>query len=252
MSGRFAGRVAVVTGGGGGIGTAICRRLAREGATVIVADAAEAAAIAVADELATAGFQAETCVLDITSPPAIAQAVASVIERHRRIDVLVNNAGINRRGALLDLTVDDWEATFAVNLDAVFHLTRAVLPHMIDRGGGAVVNTASQWGISAAPGHIAYNVSKAAVVSFTKSLAVDYAQYGVRVNAVAPGEIHTPMLEAGVAASGRTMADLDAKVPFGRVGTPDEVAALVAFLASDEAPFLCGSVVEITGAQAVA
>jgi 2-hydroxycyclohexanecarboxyl-CoA dehydrogenase len=251
-SDRFDGRVAVVTGGGGGIGTAISQRLARERAIVVVVDVVSEAAKRVAASLRAEGLQAEALALDITSPEAVNRAVADLIARHARIDVLVNNAGINRRGALLDVSEDDWNATFAVNLDAIFHLTRAVLPHMIAQGGGAIVNTASQWGLSPAPGHIAYNVSKAAVVSFTKSLAVDYAPHNVRVNAVAPGEVRTPMLEAGLAAKGRTVAELDAKVPFGRIGTPEEVAALVAFLASDEAPFICGSVVEITGAQAVA
>ena len=137
-------------------------------------------------------------------------------------------------------------------MDSLFHLCRAVLPHMIGAGGGAIVNTASQWGLYPAPGHLAYNVSKAAVVAFTKNLARDYAPDNIRVNAVAPGEIQTPMLESGLARSGRTVADLDALVPLGRIGKPEEVAALVAFLASDEAPYICGSVVEITGAQAVA
>ena len=135
-------------------------------------------------------------------------------------------------------------------MNAVFHLCRAVLPHMIAAGGGAIVNTASQWGLNPVPGHIAYNVSKAAVASFTQNLARDSAPHGVRVNAVAPGEVFTPMVAAHLERTGRTRADLDALVPFGRVGEPAEIAALVAFLASDEAPYLCGSVVEITGAQA--
>ena len=150
------------------------------------------------------------------------------------------------------ISEDDWDATFAVNIDAMFHLCRAVIPQMMELGGGAIVNTASQWGLYPAPNHIAYNVSKAAVASFTQNLARDYAPHKIRVNAVCPGEIHTPMLEAGVKRSGRTIADLDKMVPYGRIGKPEEVAALVAFLASEEAPFMCGSLVEITGAQAVA
>jgi 2-hydroxycyclohexanecarboxyl-CoA dehydrogenase len=252
MTARFADRVAFVTGGGGGIGAAICRRLADEGALVLVVDVAQPAAEGVAAEIRRTGARAEAVPLDITSRSAIVTAVADILDRHGRIDVLVNNAGINRRGALLDLEDADWDATLAVNLTAVFDVTRAVLPHMIAVGGGAIVNTASQWGMSPAPGHIAYNASKAAVVSFTKSLAVDYAPRNVRVNAVAPGEVRTPMVEANLARQGRSVAELDAKVPFGRIGTPEEVAALVAFLASDEAPYLCGSVVEITGAQEVA
>jgi 2-hydroxycyclohexanecarboxyl-CoA dehydrogenase len=166
--------------------------------------------------------------------------------------VLCNNAGINRRGALLSLTPEDWSLSFAVNLDAMFHLCQAALPHMIAAGGGAIVNTASQWGLHPAPNHIAYNVTKAAVCSFTQNLARDYAPQKIRVNAVCPGEVHTPMLEAGVKRSGRSIADLDKLVPYGRIGQPAEVAALVAFLASDEAAYMCGSLVEITGAQAVA
>ena len=207
---------------------------------------------AVATGLRERGLRAETRAVDITSREACAQLVDDVATAHGRIDVLVNNAGINRRGPLLDLTEDDWNATFAINLDAIFHLCRAVLPQMIAAGKGAIVNTASQWGLHPAPGHIAYNVSKAAVVAFTQNLARDYAPRNIRVNAVCPGEIHTPMVEAVLAKRGMTVADLDSKVPFGRIGRPDEVAAPVAFLASEEAPFVCGAVVEITGAQAVA
>jgi len=248
---RFEDAVAIVTGGGGGIGAAISERLASEGARVVVCDVNTALAESVASGLRERGYAAGSRGVDITSREACAQLVDDVVARHGRIDILVNNAGINRRGRLLDLTEDDWTATFAVNLDALFHLCRAVLPHMIAAGKGAIVNTASQWGLHPAPGHIAYNVSKAAVVAFTQNLARDYAPHNIRVNAVCPGEIHTPMLESGLAATGLTVKDLDEKVPFGRIGRPQEVAALVAFLASDEAAFICGSAVEITGAQAV-
>ncbi|WP_258804263.1 SDR family NAD(P)-dependent oxidoreductase [Pseudarthrobacter sp. NS4] len=252
LTSRFHGKTALVTGAGGGIGSAISRRLAAEGAHVVVADANAVAAKEVAEALAGEGLSADPLVFDLLDPEAAAAAVQEVITAHGQLDVLVNNAGINRRGDLLSLTENDWKLSFAVNVDALFHLCRAVLPHMIESGGGSIVNTASQWGLYPAPGHIAYNVSKAAVIAFTKNLARDYAPYNIRVNAVAPGEVRTPMLEAGLACSGRTVADLDALVPFGRIGKPEEVAALVAFLASDEAPYICGSVVEITGAQAVA
>lgn len=249
---RFWGKVAMVTGGGGGIGSAISERLASEGAHVVVTDVNAAASASVAARLGERGWTAKAIPADISDARVCADLVGRVIAEHGRIDVLINNAGVNRRGEVLSLTDEDWQLSFAVNVDALFHLSRAVLPHMIEAGGGAIVNTASQWALHPAPGHIAYNVTKAAVASFTQSLARDYAPYRIRVNAVCPGEIQTPMMEAGVARSGRTIADLDALVPYGRVGQPEEVAALVAFLASDEAPFMCGSLVEITGAQAVA
>lgn len=250
--GRFDGRIALVTGGGGGIGSAIARRLASEGAHAVVTDIDAEAAGAVAAEIVAAGHKALAIAANIAKGADCHALVSQVLAAQGAIDILVNNAGINRRGNIMAITEDDWEETFAVNIDAMFHLCRAVIPQMIARGGGAIVNTASQWGLHPAPNHIAYNVSKAAVASFTQNLARDYAPHKIRVNAVCPGEIHTPMLEAGVKRSGRTIADLDRMVPFGRIGKPEEVAALVAFLASEEAPFMCGSLVEITGAQAVA
>jgi 2-hydroxycyclohexanecarboxyl-CoA dehydrogenase len=134
----------------------------------------------------------------------------------------------------------------------LFHMCQAVIPVMQKQGGAAIVNTASQWALHPAPGHIAYNTSKAAVVAFTESLARDYSQDKIWVNGIAPGEVRTPMLESNLARTGRIIEDLKALVPYGRIGEPEEIAALIAFLTSDEAGYLCGSVVEITGAQAVA
>ena len=178
---------------------------------------------------------------DLGDPAACTAAITSIAEQTGRIDVLINNAGINRRGPLLELDPTDWSLSYAVNVDALFHLCRAALPIMIAAGGGSIINTASQWGLHPAPGHIAYNTSKAAVVAFTQSLARDYGPHGVRVNAVCPGEVRTPMLESNLARSGRTLDDLNRLVPYGRIGEPEEIAALVAFLASDEAPYLAGS-----------
>ncbi|SFX37508.1 NAD(P)-dependent dehydrogenase, short-chain alcohol dehydrogenase family [Paracoccus pantotrophus] len=245
---RFKDKTVIVTGAAGGIGSAIARRFAAEGARVVITDVnaegAEATAAAIPGSRALAS--------DISQPEGCRAIIENVIATEGAIDVLCNNAGINRRGNLLALTPEDWRLSFAINVDPMFHLCQAALPHMIAAGGGAIVNTASQWGLHPAPNHIAYNVTKAAVASFTQNLARDYAPQKIRVNAVCPGEIHTPMLEAGVRRAGRTIADLDRLVPFGRIGKPEEVAALVAFLASDEAAFMCGSLVEITGAQAVA
>ncbi len=244
---RFEGKVVVVTGGAGGIGSAIARRFASEGAKVVVTDVNADAAREIAAELK----EAIAIGADIGTKAGCLGLIEETLSQLGRIDVLCNNAGINRRGPLLALTDEDWDLSFAVNLDAMFHLCRAALPSMIAQGGAAIVNTASQWGLYPAPGHIAYNVTKAAVASFTQNLARDYAPQKIRVNAVCPGEVYTPMLAAGLARSGRTKADLDKLVPYGRVGQPEEIAALVAFLASDEAAYMCGSLVEITGAQAV-
>lgn len=249
---RFQDKIVIVTGAAGGIGTAICTRFGAEGAQVVVTDVNAEGAQATVAALLAQGIRARACASDISARAGCVALVENVLATEGRIDVLCNNAGINRRGPLLSLTPEDWELSFAVNLDAMFHLCQAALPAMIAQGGAAIVNTASQWGLYPAPNHIAYNVTKAAVASFTQNLARDYAPQKIRVNAVCPGEIHTPMLEAGVTRSGRTIADLDKLVPFGRIGKPEEVAALVAFLASDEAAFMCGSLVEITGAQAVA
>ena len=194
---RFSGRVAVVTGGGGGIGSAICQRLAEEGADVVVTDMNAEAAQDIANKIVTSGGAAYAIEADISDSRSCADLISKVMNRQGRIDILANNAGINRRGNLLALTEDDWHASFAVNLNSMFYLCRAVIPHMIEAGGGAIVNTASQWGLYPAPNHIAYNVTKAAVASFTQNLARDYAPHKIRVNAVCPGEIHTPMLEAG-------------------------------------------------------
>jgi 2-hydroxycyclohexanecarboxyl-CoA dehydrogenase len=225
---------------------------AEEGAEVWIVDANRELAEVLAGSIVESGGKAQWRSVNLASSSEIKSFVQELKETRGKIDVLINNAGINRRGALLELSEEDWMTTFNVNLNALFHMCQAVLPVMIEQGGGAIVNTASQWGLHPAPGHIAYNTSKAAVAAFTQNLARDYAPDKVRVNAVCPGEVRTPMLESNLARTGRSIDDLNALVPFGRIGEPSEIAALIAFLASDEALYLCGSLVEITGAQAVA
>ena len=249
---RYEGKVIVVTGAGGGIGTAIAQRFARESGQVVVTDTNESGANETTKSILDEGLKAITIVADISNKSACYQLIDDTVSKFGKIDVLINNAGINRRGPLMELTDEDWDLTMQVNVTSMFHLCRAAIPHMIKAGGGAIVNTASQWGLYPAPGHIAYNVSKAAVASFTQNLARDYAPQKIRVNGVCPGEIGTPMLQKAAERKGLTFADFDKMVPFGRIGRPDEVAALMAFLASEEAEFMCGSLVEITGAQPVA
>ncbi|MEY4493791.1 MAG: hypothetical protein RL355_1140 [Actinomycetota bacterium] len=249
---RFEGKVIVVTGSGGGIGTAIAQRFARESGQVVVTDTNIEGAEATTKSIVDEGLKAVTIIADISNRDACYKLIEDTVAKFGKIDVLINNAGINRRGPLMDLTDEDWDLTLQVNVTSMFHLCRAAIPHMIKAGGGAIVNTASQWGLHPAPGHIAYNVSKSAVASFTQNLARDYAPQKIRVNAVCPGEIGTPMLQKAAERKGLTFADFDKMVPFGRIGRPDEVAALMAFLASEEAEFMCGSLVEITGAQPVA
>ena len=251
MHKRFENKTIIITGGAGGIGDAICRRFAAEGGFVWVFDSNAAGAESLVQSIRDDGGKADIRVLDLTDGAAIHKCIGEIILAGYSIDVVCNNAGINRRGALMELTEQDWSLSFKINLDAIFHMCQAVIPQMKRQGGGAIVNTASQWGLHPAPGHIAYNTTKAAVAAFSQNLARDYAPDKIRVNAVCPGEVRTPMLEENLAKTGRTMDDLNALVPYGRIGEPREVAALIAFLASDEASYLCGSLVEITGAQAV-
>ena len=249
---RYENKVIIVTGAGGGIGTAIAQRFAREGGQVVVTDSNAELANETTASIVAEGLKAVTMVADISSRDECYKLIADVEAQFGKIDVLINNAGINRRGPLMELSDEDWDLTMQVNVTSMFHLCRAAIPNMIKNGGAAIVNTASQWGLYPAPGHIAYNVSKAAVASFTQNLARDYAPHKIRVNGVCPGEIGTPMLQKAAERKGLTFADFDKMVPFGRIGRPEEVAALMAFLASEEAEFMCGSLVEITGAQPVA
>lgn len=165
------------------------------------------------------------------------------------LDGLVNCAGIMRRGSLAEISPEDWDAIFTVNVHALYHLTRAALPALEASGHGSVVNISSQWGLVPAAGHIAYNTTKAAVASFSKSLARDHGHRGIRSNAVCPGEILTPMVEQKLRDGGISESDLAADIPVGRLGRPRDVADLVAFLLSDRASFISGATIEISGGQ---
>jgi NAD(P)-dependent dehydrogenase (short-subunit alcohol dehydrogenase family) len=171
------------------------------------------------------------------------------------IDILVNNAGIIPRGTILETTDDMWFSALDVNLTAVFFLCRAAIPQMQRAGGGAIVNTSSTWGLYPGPGHVAYCTSKAAVAALTKNLARDHAADGIRINAVCPNEVNTPMLRSGFLRRGidpdNAVAELGKTVPLGHIAEPAEIADVIAFLASQDARYVCGATVEVTGAKAV-
>ena len=239
---RFEGRVALVTGAGHGIGRATALRLGHEGARVAVADVRAAAAEETAALLAAEGIDAEAFTCDVSAEEQVAETVERVLQRLGRIDVLHSNAGVLAAGTALETSLEDWERTFAVNVRGMFLAARAVLPAMLEQGKGAIVNTASTSGIAAEPAVAAYCASKAAVIQLTKQLAVDYSRRGIRVNCVCPGWIDTGFNDPVLVGVGpEELAELlDRMVPLGRQGAPDEIAAVVAFLASDDASLVTG------------
>ena len=171
------------------------------------------------------------------------------------LDILVNNAGIITRGAITEATDADFARTMAVNVEAPFRLCRAAIPIMAERGGGAIVNTSSCWGVHPGPNHPVYVMSKAAVASLTQCLGMDHAHQGIRVNAVCPNEVNTPMIRSGFAIRGldpdKAVAELNASVPLGRIAEPEDIADVVAFLASDDARYMCGALLEVNGGKPV-
>jgi 3-oxoacyl-[acyl-carrier protein] reductase len=236
-------RVALVTGASRGIGRAIALGLARRGATVVVAARGDNAR-PVADEIAALGSTAEAVSLDVTDAAAVEAAVAGVLERHGRIDILVSNAGITRDQLLLRMKRDDWDAVLATNLTASFTICQAVLRPMLKQRGGRIVAISSVVGQMGNAGQANYAASKAGLIGFCKSMAREVASRGITVNVVAPGLIETDMTRALTGASREDWAE---RIPLGRLGTPDDVAHAVCFLASDEASYITGHVLAVNG-----
>ncbi|HVW04711.1 MAG TPA: 3-oxoacyl-[acyl-carrier-protein] reductase [Vicinamibacterales bacterium] len=237
------GRVALVTGASRGIGRAIAVKLAGAGATVVAAARGTNAAGTVG-EIASHGGRAEAIALDVTDDAAVAAAIAGILERHGKIDILVNNAGITRDQLVLRMKRDDWDAVLATNLTAAYTCAQAVLKPMVKQRYGRIVNVTSVVGQSGNAGQANYAASKAGLIGLTKSLALEVASRNITVNAVAPGLIDTDMTRA---ISGGAHDDWAARIPLKRIGSSDDVAAAVAFLASDAASYITGQVLAVNG-----
>ena len=240
---ELAGRIALVTGASRGIGRAIATMLARQGATVVAAARGDNAAATV-DAITSAGGRAETASADVADAAAIDTLVSGTLARHGRIDILVNNAGIARDQLLLRMKREDWDAVIATNLTAAFSLTQAVLKPMIRQKGGRIICISSVVGQSGNAGQANYAASKAGLIGFVKAVAQEVASRNITANVVAPGLIETDMTRA-ITDSAR--ADWASKIPLKRLGTPDDVAAAVCFLASDEASYITGQVLAVNG-----
>ncbi len=234
---RFTGKRALVTGAASGIGEATARRLHAEGARVVLADIAREPLDALVGEL---GDRAESLVLDVRDERDVAPAMAG-------LDVLVNVAGIGSTTNAPDTELDVWENVFAVNVRGTFLCCKHAIPDMAARGGGAIVNVASVAALVGLRNRAAYSASKGAVVSLTRALAVDHVADGIRVNAVCPGTVDSPWVRRLVEESGESLDALRARQPMGRLGTPDEIAEAIAYLASDGAAFVTGTVFVIDG-----
>lgn len=245
---HLTGRLAVVTGGARGIGAAICERFAAAGAHVVVADRDEAAAEALATRLREMGARADALALDVTDRASVAAALAALRACHGVPHVLVNNAGIVRNAPAAQMTMEDWSAVIDVDLNGVFHCAQIICGAMVEEGRGAIVNVSSMCGeivVHPQP-QVAYNAAKAGVNMLTKSLAVEWARHGVRVNAVAPGYTATELTLAGRSNPDWFATWLD-RTPMGRLGEPHEIADAVLFLASDAASFITGAVLAVDG-----
>lgn len=234
---RFEGKVALITGGASGIGAAAARRFAYEGARVVIVDVNEPAGTQLAEELRGEGHEVVFCAASVTDETAIATVYERVRSQYGRLDVLFNNAGVAAESFGATTSLAEWRRVLDVNLDGAFLMAKSAVRLMIESGGGAIVNTASIYGRVASPGAASYVASKHAIEGLTKSLALEHAAEGIRVNAVCPGYVKTAMVQLDIEQD----PTLTERHPLGRLAEPEEIVAVVAFLASDEASFVTGA-----------
>jgi len=238
--------IAIVTGGGGGIGGAIVRRFSREGAKVAVVDIDTKTAEAAAAELTAQGADAMATVADVTKKQSVGEMVQSTLDRWGRIDVLVNVAGGAERKLVVEMTASDWDHVVDMNLKSTFLCSQAALPAMLKQQYGKIVNISSIYGFTGNATRSSYAAAKAGVAAFTKSLALEVIHDGINVNAVAPGRVTTPRVRNRY--SDEAWAAAVAQVPMGRAGTPEEIASAVLFLANDENKYITGQTIHVNGA----
>ncbi len=250
MAGTFAGKVALVTGGGSGMGRAAAVAFAREGARVAVADVDAAGGEETVQMIAAAGGEAFFARADVSNIADVEALVARALERYGGLDCAFNNAGINEEhGPVADLAEDLWDRILAVNLKGIFLCMKLEIPAMLRGGGGAIVNNASIVGLSGSRNHPAYVASKHGVVGLTRATARDYAARGIRVNAVCPGAIRTPMYVRMEGDDPTRDAEIAASLPIGRLGQSEDVAAAVLWLCSDAASFVTGHALVVDGGE---
>jgi NAD(P)-dependent dehydrogenase (short-subunit alcohol dehydrogenase family) len=245
---RLPSQVALVTGAASGIARAVSMRFAREGAAVMVADASERGGLDTVDQICSSGGKALFAHLDVSQPDQVSRVVEQTIEKLGDLHILFNGAGILAYGTALETTIDAWNRMMAVNLTGTFLCSKAALAHMVAKGRGAIINVASTTGSHDACAHAAaYVTSKGGVTLLTRSMAIDYAKQGIRVNAICPGPTDTPMLRNAL-----TPEELDSfakTFPMNRLGRPEEIAAAALFLASEDASFVTGAILHVDGGQ---
>lgn len=249
---RLNGKAAIVTGGGRGIGQAIAIKLASEGARVAVADLDEQSAEETAQTIRNEGGEAFAVKADVTSLADVEAMAATVRHNFGRIDVLVNNAGWDKVEPFLDNTPSDWEKVIAINLKGVIHTSKCVLPMMIDQGSGKVVNIGSDAGRVGSTGEAVYSATKGGIIAFSKTLAREMAKHQINVNVVCPGPANTPLFQKVVKDNPKLGKALEKAIPFRRLAEPEDIANAVCFFASDEADYVTGQTLSVSGGLTMA